>query len=320
MKHIFALLLILGLASCVQAQPQQPNETGGGQIVAEQILVSESVSVPASTGAGSVEIIGGDEAQLREFVQRWFVATYPGAPAMDTKIYLGSLPEDAPLDLPLPQDARLIASIMDHYSTLEIILDTGMSPEEAKDFYREQLTADGWQVAPEQDRGAGFVPTGEMGLSLCLGEDEAVLFVGALELPDGLTDVRLNLSMPANGYQCAKIGPEYQDRGTALIPTLSTPPGVEMKGSGMGSSEEDAYVEATLKTEMPLGELAAHYHPQLEQAGWQMLDSGSVEGQTWSTWSITDDRGDVWGGSFILLDTPLTPQARFAVFWIAKTE
>lgn len=322
MKRLLALLLLLGLIACVQSQPTAQDGANPAeiQVSTEVLVVAEEVRPERSAaGSGRVEIIGGGEAELREFVERWFSNIYPGAPATDTMIYLGSLPEDPPLDLPMPEDARIIASITGYYQTMEVIFETGLSSEEVKDFYRDELAADGWQAPPEESQGGGFVPAGGQGFSLCL-EDEASLYLTALDRPEMPTDVRLNLNTAGQGYECSPRGPDYSDRGGELIPSLETPVGVEMRGGGMSTGDNEADVSATLKTEMAVTKLAGHYYPQLEAVGWQMLDSAGADGAAWSTWSIEDDRGDVWGGTFVIIETPLAGDARFALFRIAKAD
>ncbi|HEY5573917.1 MAG TPA: hypothetical protein VIK64_12930 [Anaerolineales bacterium] len=322
MKRSLALLLLLGLVACVQAQPtaQDAANPSDIQVSTEELVVVEAAGPEiAAAGSGRVEIIGGSEAELREFVQRWFSNVYPGAPATDTMIYLGSLPQDPPLDLPMPEDARIIASITGHYIDMEVIFDTSLTSEEVKDFYRDALAAAGWEAPPEESQGGGFVPAGGQGFSLCL-EDEASLYLTALDRPEAPTDVRLNLNTSTEGFECGRRGPEYYDRGGELIPSLETPAGVEMRGGGMSTGDNEADVSATLKTEMAATELADNYYPQLEAAGWQMLDNASAGGAAWSTWSIEDDRGDVWGGTFVIIETPLADDARFALFRIAMVD
>ena len=39
-----------------------------------------------------------------------------------------------------------------------------------------------------------------------------------------------------------------------------------------------------------------HLNPQMEKAGWRLLDEIRQEDFVWSAWSITDDQKDNWSG------------------------
>ena len=47
--------------------------------------------------------------------------------------------------------------------------------------------------------------------------------------------------------------------------------------------------------------LAAHYAAQLEQAGWTRTEEGRSGPQSWSAWTLTDEKGRPWTGTFTAL-------------------
>ena len=92
---------------------------------------------------------------------------------------------------------------------------------------------------------------------------------------------------------------------SAQIPALKNPPGTRMtSGGGGGSSDTDAYNETHLEGDLSAAEAAAHYSDQLTAAGWALVESGSTDGLSWSTWTFTDADGDRWTGTLFVSDIP----------------
>ena len=306
------------------AAPEEVGDTPPGQevVVVEQaveVLPPGSASSEEGIGPTTVEIIGGDEAALREFVERWLGPTYPGQQADHVTVYLGSLPTDLPYALPLPEGTRVIGSVNQAlFSYLQVILETSLSPEEVMAFYDERLLETGWQAASDASYGGGFV-SGDPWLAYCLGE-EAALSITASPWITGGTDVRLFIERDLRYSRCNSEYMSGQDPGTALIPTLKSPPGVQMVGGiTSGSSDSmDAYTETHLLTDLSAGEVAANYNEQLEAAGWTLLESGESEGHAWSYWSLTDEEGLEWFGTLVLLEVPPGSDTIFAYIRVTR--
>ena len=313
-KRIYTIGIYLSLTACSVLLPQTaaPEERGvaapgpGIEIVEEAIEVfpAGSASSEEEIGPTTVEIIGGDEAALREFVERWLGSTYPGVPADHITVYLGSLPPELSYDLPLPEDAVVIGSVRQvRFDNVQVILETSLPVEAALAFYEDSLPAAGWAAATNAAYGGGFVSS-EAGSTYCLGEETSLnLQVGAW--PSGATDVRI-YTFSGQGYSPCTPDQQYgQDPVSALLPSLVSPPGAQMTSSGGGGSGmTDGYNEAHLITDLPAGEVAAHFNEQLIAAGWTPLESGGSEGHAWSTWSVTDEEGQAWSGTLVVLEVP----------------
>lgn len=170
MKWLFLILICLALLGCMPLEAAQ-TDTPADLPVSPQVeieTVVEEINLPQSKG-GQVEIIGGDEESLREFVQRYFSPIYPGAGDNEKRILIGSLPDDLPIDLPLPEGARVVATVMESSAFTLVILDALQTPDEVEAFYAQSLADLGWQPAPEHQPGGGFVPSGDSGGRFCLG-------------------------------------------------------------------------------------------------------------------------------------------------------
>jgi hypothetical protein len=325
MKRLTFLLAVILLAGCApvgDAQPQM-SEAAPSAVAApvgnqSQTSVVEAPSGQAS-GTGEVEIVGGDEATLRGFIQRYLTQVYPGAPAVNAKVWIGKLPDDLPVEIPLPEGARVVASVRQPQPYTQIILDVPQTPEEITAFYAKALSENGWQPAPQGPPGGGFVGPAEVGERYCLKEGEAYVEIWSQEKPGGPTDVRLNLTAPADFHMCQERGPESMDQGMSLIPSLKAPRGAQMTGGGGGSSSDgSAYSSTDMESSLTAEELLAHYNAQLEAAGWELVDQGLTDGVGWSAWKLADKDGKEWGGTLLVMEGRLIPERRFALVSVER--
>jgi len=327
MKWLFLILVCLALVGCVPVEAagidspaDLPATPQVGVSTVEVSTIVEEVILPQSTG-GDVVIIGGDEESLREFIQRYLSSIYPGAENDEKKIWIGSLPDELSIDLPLPEGARVVATVQEAPTFTQVILDALQTPEEVEAFYAQSLADLGWQPAPEHQPGGGFIPSWDSGGRFCLDEDDAYLEVRSMEGPAGQTDVRLSVQK-SDGYNyCQAEDSGYMDRGSKLIPALEAPPDVQISGSGAGgSSDGSAYNTADLLTSLSIDALLSHYNDQMEQAGWELVDQGTSEVVAWSAWKLIDEAGDEWGGNLIVMDNRLGSDRRYAIVSVEQVK
>ena len=232
---------------------------------------------------------------------------------------IGLLPEDLPFELPIPESSRIIgSSVRGDPAGTEIILDVPLNSEEVINFYQDVLIEDGWLVPPEEPYGAGFVSELWPSNTFCYNDDEVVLYLSVVEIPDEPTDVRINIQSPAQHSPCDPEGMHWMDESYGLIPTLTSPPGAMVQSGGSGSGQDDASVTATLITDLTAEDLANHYGVQLSEAGWTAGERGTSEQVSWSSWTIKDEDGDEWGGVLIILEGSTDPEKRYAWFQIDK--
>lgn len=304
-------------ARAVPAATEAP-DTQEESVQGEQVVQREQiVSIPVSGTPGAVEVIGGDEASLRQLLAR--ALHYAYAEGGDTFIYVGSLPPELPVDLPLPEGSRVIGTV-DRGRTVgtEIFLDADLSREEAIDFYQEQLGVLGW-VSPEEAYPAtGFVPESFPSLTLCQGEGEASLWLTASESSEGTTDLRLNLQAAPEYSPCkGGYGPGYEERTQELLPALTSPAGATVRSGGSSSGADEADISASIRTGLSAGDLEDHYHGQILEDGWIETKRASGEGASWSFWEREVD-GEKWVGTLLVLESPAVEDQIFAWFRIER--
>jgi hypothetical protein len=241
----------------------------------------------------------GNEAAFRTLAHRLLARRSGGAPApKEVQILVAQLPEDLPIEIPLPDEARIIGSLVRGGEGTEIVLDATQAVAQVLDFYQETLTAEGW-IAFAYPTEGGFVPgIGRTGLTFCSGANNSVLWVGAFESEDGPTDVRLDLRTEPNLSSCTKdtVAPQHP------IPLLEDPPGSRQTTAGFGGSTDSYNAEVELKTELDSAAVEVHYADQLEAAGWLRRDGGQSGPLAWNTWYYQDEGGQEWQGVLLVID------------------
>ena len=304
MKKILLIILFAGLlVGCT-------NSTNSTQMSS---AATESNS--KSSAETAVKIIGGDEESLREFIVRWFEPGFPGETAQQTLIEIGSIPDEWQLNLPMPDDARVIASIKGEWTDTIVMIDTSLPPDEVFSFYTKQLASLGWNPAPTDANENGFAPAAEAFRSFCSADGKEYLIVSASRITDEKTDLRLNLFTDADPSMC---GEGVTEEINSLIPRLKAPQGTILQDGSEGGDEKSWEVSVQLKTSLSPVELAEHYNRQLETAGWELMKQGKGDGTAWSNWSFTDDQGQTWSGTLIVISTSEEGSSKYALVRIER--
>jgi hypothetical protein len=203
------------------------------------------------------------------------------------------LPDDVPLDLPIPAESHLIGSItrsqQERPASSLVVLDVAGSPADLLAAYREMLNHHGWRVVPHPPPGRiGFLDAldTESSSSFCAGRDSVELVVSAVPRAADLSEVRLYIDhvvgrpCPANW----SLWPEQPNntpggRPGGLLPRLYAPVGAERRDAG----HEAAWL-TILQTGWSATALEAHYAQQLAAAGWSRQASQPGAPLAWSTW------------------------------------
>jgi len=322
MKYLFSISAVLAfvLSSCINVPESAQENTPTATAFAEDL----QESTPAETNTGedvstnSIEIVGGNEESLREFIKQWLVPVYPDGSSQDMTVYIGSMPKDQPYDLPTPDDVRIIGSITGSWVDYMLIFDTSLSSKSIHEFYAQNLTDKGWHAAPMNQGQGGFVSQSDLYSGYCHEDDDAFLSVETPSISNEKTSIRLNLDISPNPYNCDAAAVSSGYSYEKLIPQLEAPNGTLIQSGGAGSSDHDAEVTASLQSDLSPVELVDFYNQQLLTSGWKMQNSGTGEGAAWSHWTFTDEQGTNWLGSLIVLKASVNSDRLFALLRIEK--
>lgn len=327
MKYLFSVSAVLAfvLSSCIPVPESTQEKTPTATAFAEDV----QGSVPADTDTGedasthSIEVIGGNEESLREFIKQWIVPVNPDNSSQVT-VYISSLPNDLPYDLPTPDDARIIGSITGNWIDYMLLFDTRLPSESIHEFYAQNLTAKGWQEAPTNAGQGGFVPPSASYSGYCHEDGDAFLSVETPSVSDEQTGIRLNLDISPPSYSCDAAAISSGTSYEKLIPQLEAPSGTMIQSGGASSSDRDAEITAHLQSDLSPAELVEFYNQQLLVSGWDMQASGDAqasgngEGAAWSHWTFTDEQATNWLGSLIVLKTSADNDRLFALLRIEQ--
>lgn len=186
---------------------------------------------------------------------------YPGNPhESQPRLFPGKIPENFPIEVPLPEQCHVIGTLARSAAQVEIVLESDLAPEEIFSFYRTQLTALGWHepedMWPHPEGGflhSNFGP--HSNLTFCQGSGGAGLTLNIAQQDNAATNVRLHIYLDheMNPCQRSRMRRRMHHHGLyEIIPTLAPPNGAQQHGGGGGSSDNEAHTTATLKSSLSL--------------------------------------------------------------------
>ncbi|MGO8948972.1 MAG: hypothetical protein ACLQUY_15250 [Ktedonobacterales bacterium] len=237
----------------------------------------------------------------------------PGDPrGTQPRLFLGKIPESLPVEVPVPDQTRVLGTLARSETNVEILLESDLTPEDIRTFYRTRLTALGWHEADFGSPHQGGFLHSRFGRStnivFCQVQGGAGLTLNLAPPESTPTTVRLTLSLDRDMNPCAR---EAMRRGDLrhhtphdLIPALVPPQGAQQRSGGGGGSSNEVHTTATVITALGLDAVAQHYGDQLSQAGWKQTDVGTSGPLAWHTWQFTSDDQEPWTGLFFALKTP----------------
>ena len=325
MKYLIGILIVftLVLSACGNIIPSQQGIAQTEPTPAEEMQQVTSAGSDAVQNGSEikVEVVGGDEASLREFIRQWMTpGGYPGSSIEDMTVYIGSTPENSPYDLPVPPNVRIIGSITGGWVDYQLLYDSDLDSKTINEFYSKNLMDKGWQLAPTNQGQGGFVSQSDQYHYYCQKDGNAYLTVETPSMAEGKTGIRLTLDTNPDPHMCdaSAAGTGYSH--DKLLPQLKAPEGTFVQGGGAGMSDRDAESSASLSSKLSTGELLEIYNQQLVDAGWEMQNSGSGEGGAWSQWTLKDEQGKDWLGSLIIVKSSPDSDSLYAVVRIEKGE
>lgn len=234
-----------------------------------------------------------------------------------SRLFFGKLPENFPVDVPMPERTRVLGTLARGEQDVTIVLESDLTQDEIESFYRTQFTKRDW-IEPEDMRYlhrhmmGGFTHSfisDQQPLTFCRGEEGPVFRVlfAPHESAGTAVNLHINFSSEANPLVQQKLIKRNLPPGwNQVIPVLTPPAGSRqdmMNGSG-GGSDWQRNSGATLTSDLALDVLARHYGEQLLKAGWVQNDTGENGLVAWYTWNFTDEDQDAWKALFFILKKP----------------
>ncbi len=260
---------------------------------------------------GGTEVVGGDESALRQMLAQ--VVGQMGYPGSAVTVLIGEIPETLPLALPIPEDARIIGSIMREEGIIgsEIMLQSSEPFGEVLAWFTEAMAAENWnRVEVPMYPNNGFTNNDVQGVQFCNSRQDAMILLEARAAGTG-SDLHMYVYNYADASMCDPVGEAafMMSDPYLLLPQLLTPDGVKLipshgGGSGGGGSVpgyRSASNTVFLESELPLADITSAYQEQLNALGWQASGAETGEKSAWSGWTFNDEDGKVWGGTLTMV-------------------
>ena len=255
-----------------------------------------------------------NEPSVEELATRLMEPVIPGI-LQEVQLLAGKIPDNMPVDLPMPDDARIVGSEVLNQKKINIVLDVNQTPEQILDFYREQMASDNWSEI-EQQRGFAF---NERKITLCQGNNDPPVIIRAYTIDNGPTDVRIEIDTDPQYSPCKlceaciEIDDNWQrDDWLKPLPPLIAPDDSKEFNQGYGTSGDDfASTSISMETSTNSSVLVAHYGDQIEAANWTKQAEGHNGPLAWSTWTLHDEESQSWRAFLWVVDLPGMTNGRF---------
>lgn len=216
--------------------------------------------------------------------------------ASTMRFFAGELPDDLPAPLPVPDGFRVVGGLTGNRTI--VLLETDRGPDDALEAFGAALLTTGWvdETHPNFRQQHGFVHGGTH-RRFFHGDDGPSIWTQTYTRPEGATEVRAT-------FQSAELTRQQRtmQRGGmyGMLPPLRAPAGMIQKDLGGGGGGDSWIMYASLASDAPPGEVAAHYAAQLERAGWTRSGAGDDRYSAWTTWTF-DAEGTAYRGLFTVV-------------------
>ncbi len=218
------------------------------------------------------------------------------------EVMVGALPASLPFEVPLPAGTVIVGSLTRTTiaPTVSIFLEAPLPADTAFDVYRTHLAQQGF-TAWQPDQSRTVFNTDTPSILLCHREKEIQLYLTIQTLTAQLSDVRLMIDTDPIFVSCDDDIPQMTTHAQELLPELMLPPGAIPLSSGGGGGYE-GWAEAEqnfISTATPV-EVDLHLQPQLEAAGWMLIDHLETGPVVWSRWALSDAQSGRWDGVLVI--------------------
>ena len=256
---------------------------------------------------------------LRKLALALLVPRYSGESYEEPQLLVGELPPDLPFEVPLPEGARVLGTLLGSQTITAI--EAALAPEDVVEFYRTALAAEGWREAaiPGYGRG-GFLHTNPNRMAMVTfdrDEEGPSLRLMCFETRGGGASIQLHVEAQPSPPNQARQRAMMRGRDVmSVLPAIQAPPRSTQQPGGGGGSNDHVSSQATLETDLDVPAVGAHYRQQLERAGWEQRGAGENGPVAWSAWTFNDDEGEPWSAMFAALQEQIDVPGHYQL-WIS---
>lgn len=270
------------------------------KFVCSQVLAGFVVLVGSTFLSGSVGAVPKPDQEMIPKATVLRLLKCPGDCVKNMQLLVGRLPDNFLVKLPLPTDAKIVATIIRDQDRSEVVLDSPQSPQQIKAFYTKSFIASGWKTEPSLPEAPGFLPSlpDFPYTRFCQSEQGPEMTLSANKDGNEPTDVRLYFNLKsencAESDETAEATPDWQD--WFPIPSLTPPEDSEVSQTDLSPQSDMLIASAQVTTKKSQEALLSDYSSQLVKAGWRQQNQTKTEQSTSSFLIFKDKKGTTWQG------------------------
>ena len=236
---------------------------------------------------------------------------------------LGKLPQ-MPVELPLPDDTHIIASISYGLNSFKIFLEIPLSIREVEVFFINRMRTNGWIMDKftNPDNGEvilfhahlqpGFarinetphLSTPEGYLSFSNPAQRGSLMIEEDKTSAITQSTAIYLSLELDRF--LSLSELFENNSSTALnslpkPVLILPPETQVTYTRSWGSEGYDTSIVRMQTNLNQQQITTHYENKIKQAGWLQYTQKIETPLSWSLWHFKDSWGDVWKGLLYFL-------------------
>ncbi len=227
----------------------------------------------------------------------------------EVNLTVDRLPDGLPVELPIIEQAEVVASFSYSQNSFYIFLDIPNSPQQIQTTYRNILRGKGWQQLSRNEPdnpvrvGLGFsYPIGidyTASVTFCYKKSNASLVLTTPPLKNSITKATLKLELDPYSSPCQAEWERKASFNNIPMPILIEPPQTEItKMIGSGGGEANYNTTAIITTQLERKTLLDSYYSQMEEMGWKKIEAAEEDLLYISLWEFQDSDNSKWRGMF----------------------
>ena len=220
------------------------------------------------------------------------------------EFWLEQMPKDLPVELPLPRQFQIIASLQQKNSFFVILIKIPQSPSTIQCWYSNRLRALGWYCWQADEiffnlnsfgvpASASNNPLTSL-LTFCYRPKSLTLTLQTRRIGEHNTYVKLKITADKEFHSPCQASWERSILNMLPMPQLVPPLKTKVQKKRAGGTIGEWLSEAKIQTSLNGFALLAHYKAQLIQAGWTQRTSDHREQLLWSVWTLDGVDNKVW--------------------------
>ncbi|MGF1486355.1 MAG: hypothetical protein ACFBSE_04500 [Prochloraceae cyanobacterium] len=235
------------------------------------------------------------------------------------QIISGKLPEEFPQEIPFPQEAEIIGSVVNANNSIQIYFDVRFTAKQLVDFYLKNIDKNWQKLELLETRRKGFTRN-RIRSRLSSNYRQTQFLNKSLEKRFQLNIENRERTSNKIKASLTLYPDNIADISTPPMPILITPANINLLRASSSKGSENYNSIAELKTNIDLESLIEHYGNFFAEEGWIKIKQEKDKNSAWQNWKKQDEKGQVWLGMLTIAKTNTTGDRYLANASVSKEE